>query len=400
VCVRCSFAVENKISTVTTRWVEACVEAGHCQDEAPYATAAAAATPAPACLGAQRQLQPAHSLMDEATSLLAPAGSSDGSAVPPSAPAGDGTAAPLRRAPSRLQRGASAGDAPAWPGDAGAPAAAATLPPPPHAQQAAVDAAELDAQLGWDDSTPPFLDAVRLLPLGCTPGELRECLQLVRAGAAKRFADWRDDLNHLVVRLAAFVHAGLHLPVGFSMSLRTPGSVYGTPLLLRWRRCARCCIGLPLALVRCVVWSPADPQLAIIFAAPLLPQVGSDLGAAEALRALDFLSTHRSCLPVSLDWLRQVRSCGREGLRRAGVVRGSSEREAGRRGGCGCWLRLGSPIAGRPACQRPIARPSCLAAHVQGALRVWPTVQFIFVLHERIPRLLSPQCRYAPSPAP
>lgn len=37
-------------------------------------------------------------------------------------------------------------------------------------------------------------------------------------------------------------------------------------------------------------------------------QVGSELGPGEAAEASDFLSTHRACVPVSLDWLREVRS--------------------------------------------------------------------------------------------
>ena len=43
---------------------------------------------------------------------------------------------------------------------------------------------------------------MRLRPLGCTPGESLEVLQLVRRSAAKRFSDWRDDLNHVVVSWA------------------------------------------------------------------------------------------------------------------------------------------------------------------------------------------------------
>jgi hypothetical protein len=35
-------------------------------------------------------------------------------------------------------------------------------------------------------------------------------------------------------------------------------------------------------------------------------QVGSELSASEAAEALDFLSTHRLCFPVTLEWLRQV----------------------------------------------------------------------------------------------
>lgn len=41
---------------------------------------------------------------------------------------------------------------------------------------------------------------------------------------------------------------------------------------------------------------------------PLSMQVGSELGPGEAAEASDFLSTHRACVPVSLDWLREVRS--------------------------------------------------------------------------------------------
>lgn len=57
---------------------------------------------------------------------------------------------------------------------------------------------------------------------------------------------------------------------------------------------------------------------------PSLPQVGSELGPGEAAEAADFLSTHRACVPVSLDWLREVGGSrgAAEGLQRGGSAPG------------------------------------------------------------------------------
>jgi hypothetical protein len=100
---------------------------------------------------------------------------------------------PPARAPSRLQRGNSM---PLQPAAAAEPLSAAVSAVPlrrPPQQQ-------LDEQLDWDDGIPPFLDAVRLRLVGCSQAEAQEGLQLVRHSAAKRFSDWRSDINHVVVR--------------------------------------------------------------------------------------------------------------------------------------------------------------------------------------------------------
>ena len=232
---------------MSTRWVEESLEAGWCQDEAAFevsdddcggqtacpgdaaaaATAAAAAAvrrsaPAPAAA------TPSAMMAEETTRLsdLAPDGSMGVPGVPPTestggdAPPGGLPQQQQQRGPSRLQRGASLADA-----ATSRQAAAAAIqqqqqqqqaPEPQHQQyqqlalpaapahavarqQAAQLEAQLEDQLDWDDDTPTFLDAVRLRLLGCTPLESRECLGLVRQGAAKRYADWRDDINHVVV---------------------------------------------------------------------------------------------------------------------------------------------------------------------------------------------------------
>jgi hypothetical protein len=166
-------------------------------------------------------------MAEETTRLsdLAPDGSMGVPGVPPTestggdAPPGGLPQQQQQRGPSRLQRGASLADA-----ATSRQAAAAAIqqqqqqqaPEPQHQQyqqlalpaapahavarqQAAQLEAQLEDQLDWDDDTPTFLDAVRLRLLGCTPLESRECLGLVRQGAAKRYADWRDDINHVVV---------------------------------------------------------------------------------------------------------------------------------------------------------------------------------------------------------
>ena len=209
---------------VTTRWVEACLEAGWCQEEAAHGLDAGAladegagqsgggppllAASAGGSLAAARRPAASLALLDEATTLsdsLVPA-PSIGAGVPPTAADGWGgpaaAPAPMLRGPSRLQRGGSAADV--------VTAAAAAADPLQQQQQqqqqqavaqpaAAASQAALDEQLAWDDATPTYLDAVRLRLLGCSAGETEEALGLVRRGAAKRYADWRDDLNHLVV---------------------------------------------------------------------------------------------------------------------------------------------------------------------------------------------------------
>ncbi len=210
----CRFAKTEGITVVTTRWVDASLEAGWCQDEAPFFLVAdggapregagdsAAAALLPLAAGvepaAARRAPPTAALLDEATTLseLAPGGSGGvlAAAVEPTA------AAPAARGPSRLQRGASAADVAAMRGAADAAAAdeeqeggaaaqaAAALQGGAALQAAAAAAAagmptqeELDEQLEWDDDTPTFLDAVRLKLLGCSQAELREALGLVRA---------------------------------------------------------------------------------------------------------------------------------------------------------------------------------------------------------------------------
>lgn len=205
------------ICVVTTRWIDASLEAGWCQDEAPFVLqddssaaregggqtedGAAGALLPPAAGGADptaaaQGALPTAALLDDATMLsaeLAPAGSggwASAAAVEPSAaaPTAAAAAAPAR-GPSRLQRGTRAADVAAVqaadeaaaaeeereggavvPGGAGLQAAAARAP----TQE------ELDEQLEWDDGTPTFLDAVRLKLLGCTQPEIREALGLVR----------------------------------------------------------------------------------------------------------------------------------------------------------------------------------------------------------------------------
>lgn len=189
---------------VTTRWVDASLEAGWCQDEAAFALldepregagqsdGAAALLPlgAAAEAAAARWAPPTALLRDETTILsdLVPAG---GCAFPPAA-VEPSAAAPAARGPSRLQRGAGAADMAAVQA-AGAAAAdeeqegGDTLQGALALQAAAGAAAtrmptreELDEQLEWNDDTPTFLDAVRLKLLGCSQPEMREALGLVR----------------------------------------------------------------------------------------------------------------------------------------------------------------------------------------------------------------------------
>ncbi|KAL4420056.1 hypothetical protein ABPG77_007495 [Micractinium sp. CCAP 211/92] len=228
------FALRENIPVVTSQWIHDSEQAGWCQEEAAYALpntggeggaqAGGGLLPPPPAAPPVAPPPAAVSLMDEATRLAEPLAAANG---PPSraAPAA-GEAAP--RPPSRLQRAGSS----LQPEPSATDLAVQALVPL-GAQQAAAAAhqAALEAQLEWDDDTPTFLDAVRLRLLGCSPAEGQEALDLVRRGAAKRFADWRDDLHYVVV--------------------------------------------------------------------------GSDLTAGEAAEALDFLSAHRSCTPVTLDWLRQ-----------------------------------------------------------------------------------------------
>ncbi|KAL4440616.1 hypothetical protein ABPG75_003617 [Micractinium tetrahymenae] len=239
------FASRENIPVVTTKWVEDSERAGWCLDEAAYGladtggegagqTGGAAPLPPPAAPPAAAPTAAALTLMDEATNLGEPLGMA---CVPPSC-AAPTAGEPAARPPSRLQRAGSAmppeqcADALALQAQTAAAQQAAAAARQ-VAQQAAAHQAALEAQLEWDDETSTFLDAVRLRLLGCSPAESQEALALVRQGAAKRFADWRDDLHYIVV--------------------------------------------------------------------------GSDLTAAEAADALDFLSAHRSCVPVTLDWLRQAR---------------------------------------------------------------------------------------------
>ena len=202
----CRFAQREAIPVVTTRWVDASLEAGWCQDEAAFALldepregagqsgegGAAAALPlgAAAEAAAARRAPPTALLPDETTILseLAPAG---GGGFPPAA-VEPSAAAPAARGPSRLQRGAGAADI------AAAAAAAdeeqeggGTLHGAlvPHAAAGAAATRmptqeELDEQLEWNDDTPTFLDAVRLKLLGCSQPEMREALGLVRPCAA------------------------------------------------------------------------------------------------------------------------------------------------------------------------------------------------------------------------
>jgi hypothetical protein len=344
----CRFARKEGILTVSTRWVEESLEAGWCQDEAVFEVsdddcggqtggpgdAAAAAAAAAAAVRRSAPLPaaaaPSALLVEETTRLsdLAPDGSMGVPGIPPTEstggdapPSGLPPPQPLpqqQRGPSRLQHAASLSDA------ATSRLAAATAtqkqkqqqaPDPQHQQyqqlalpaapahavarrQAAQLEAQLEQQLNWDDGTPTFLDAVRLRLLGCTPLESRKCLGLVRQGAAKRYADWRDDINHVVVsrgRLALLVlnsraEWGVRVLVLAACILWRP---------LPWQalvgpyRCCCCCRWFCLILLAC----------------PCL-QVGSDLGTVEAGDALDFLSTHRSCHLVNLDWLRQVSRVG------------------------------------------------------------------------------------------
>lgn len=187
---------------VTSQWIHDSEQAGWCQEEAAYALPNAGGEggaqvgggllPPPPAAPPVAPPPAAVSLMDEATRLAEPLAAANG---PPSraAPAA-GEAAP--RPPSRLQRAGSSLQP-----EAGAADLAAQALVPRGAQQAAAAAhqAVLEAQLEWDDDTPTFLDAVRLRLLGCSPAEGQEALDLVRRSAAKRFADWRDDLHYVVV---------------------------------------------------------------------------------------------------------------------------------------------------------------------------------------------------------
>lgn len=201
------FAVRENILVVVPQWIYDSEQAGWCQDEAAYGLAdtggegvgqsGGGALPPPPAAPLLAAPAAGLTLMDEATRLAEPLAMAS---VPPSR-AAPTAGEPPPRPPSRLQRAGSG--VPPEPG-AGAIVPAAQAHAQPAAAQAAAAAqqAALQAQLEWDDETPTFLDAVRLRLLGCTPGEAQEGLDLARRGAAKRYADWRDDLHYLVVRAA------------------------------------------------------------------------------------------------------------------------------------------------------------------------------------------------------
>lgn len=188
---------------MTTRWVDASLEAGWCQDEAAFALldepregagqsdGAAALLPlGPAAEAAAARRAPPTALLPDETTILSELAPAGGGGFPPAA-VEPSVAAPAARGPSRLQRGAGAADIAAAAAADEEQEGGGTLHGALALQAAAGAAAtrmptqeELDEQLEWNDDTPTFLDAVRLKLLGCSQPEMREALGLVRPCAA------------------------------------------------------------------------------------------------------------------------------------------------------------------------------------------------------------------------
>ncbi|PSC67627.1 DNA topoisomerase 2-binding 1-A isoform X1 [Micractinium conductrix] len=300
------FAKREGITVVTTQWVEDSTQAGWCQEEAPYAVCdevdgegagqsgatAVAATSAFAdqSLGAvpaaARRFAPAGQL-EEATSLGAPLAPSASEGVAPTVLGGEAGLPP--RAPARLQRVASNL------GGAAAPEGLAAEAATSASGDGYAPAEERRAGRG---SGQPPRNSSRLRPQGQQQlPDVRGSGEPTAAADAAAPAAMAMHPAAIARRAEAEAVAALEAQLEGDDSAPT----YLDAVRLRLLGCGvdehREALGLVRegAAKRFNDWTDDLHHIVI----------GCDLSAAEAAEAHDFLSTHRACQPVTLEWLRQ-----------------------------------------------------------------------------------------------